>query len=290
MTLPPWVVLHVPHDSTEVPREVRDQFLLPDGLLTTEIDRMTDHHTLAMFADGLPPAQVVQAPVSRLVVDVERFVLDAEEPMAQRGHGVVYAVTSELHPLRRSLTAAEREALLSAYYVPHHARLEQAVADVVAMHGRCLVLDCHSFPDRPLPYEQAKPGAARHLHRHRCLPYAGRSLASIRVPAHRLERVSRRPVCWCARAGEPLPTGRAGGCGDGGSESSTLSARARGLAASRLCGRCAEGAALLRCSRWPIRLGRRMAMTKTSGKGSTARLKLKVRPCGLVRDLRRLGL
>ena len=33
MTYPPWVVLHVPHDSTAVPADVRPQFLLDDAEL-----------------------------------------------------------------------------------------------------------------------------------------------------------------------------------------------------------------------------------------------------------------
>ena len=57
--------------------------------------------------------------------------------MAARGMGVVYRATSSLRPLRRALSTAEREALLCAWYHPHHARLEQAVATVLAQHGRC---------------------------------------------------------------------------------------------------------------------------------------------------------
>jgi N-formylglutamate deformylase len=155
MTYPPWVVLHVPHDSTTVPDDVRSQFLLDDTGLKRELTRMTDHLTAAIFGDPSSVAVVVQAPVSRLVVDVERFPRDADEPMAARGMGAVYSMTSQLTPLRRPLSADEREALMHAYYYPHHARLEAAVTAAVERHGRSLVIDCHSFPSEALPYETA---------------------------------------------------------------------------------------------------------------------------------------
>jgi N-formylglutamate amidohydrolase len=159
--LPPWVVLHVPHDSTFVPDAVRDQFVLSDAELQLELLRMTDHLTHALFAGPPCAAAVVRAPVSRLVVDVERFEDDASEPMAERGMGVVYTETSASKPLRRPLSVHEREALLRDWYRPHHARLEAAVSDALAAHGQCLVIDCHSFPSEALPYERAEPSARR---------------------------------------------------------------------------------------------------------------------------------
>ncbi|MDM0113941.1 N-formylglutamate amidohydrolase [Variovorax sp. J22R133] len=161
MTYPSWVVLHVPHDSTDVPHAVREQFLLNDEQLAIELNRMTDHRTRALFVDQSSDAATVRAPVSRLVVDVERFASDDDEPMAARGMGAVYTLTSGLAPLRRELSSDEREALMQAYYFPHHVRLEAAVAASVERHGRCLVLGAHSFPDRPLPYERAAADAER---------------------------------------------------------------------------------------------------------------------------------
>lgn len=96
---------------------------------------------------------MIRVSVSRLVVDVERFVDDADEPMAARGMGVIYTRTADGSPLRRDLSAQERQALLDRWYWPHHQRLEQAVDQTLAEHGRCLVIDSHSFPASPLPYE-----------------------------------------------------------------------------------------------------------------------------------------
>ena len=158
---PPWVIFHIPHDSTLVPPEVRHQITLSDDGLTEELVKMTDHLTLSLFTSGVPEAQVVRAHVSRLVVDVERFEDDQQEPMAGRGMGVVYAVTSSLKPLRRPVQAGERDDLMLAYYRPHHARLEAAVSAAVDAYGRCLVIDCHSFPSVALPYELADSAIAR---------------------------------------------------------------------------------------------------------------------------------
>lgn len=140
------VVLHVPHDAVEIPADVRDPFLLDEAELMDELRRMTDHFTLALFCGGKHPAAgalsdgissmenspvVVRAPVSRLVVDVERFADDAVEPMAAIGMGVIYRTTSSLLPLRRELLPGERE------------------------------IDCHSFPSMALPYERGKCAAIR---------------------------------------------------------------------------------------------------------------------------------
>lgn len=158
---PPWVVFHVPHDSTQVPLEVRQQFTLSDSELAGELMCMTDHLTMSLFTTGVAKTQVIRAPVSRLVVDVERFENDKHELMAARGMGAIYSVSSSLLPMRRQLHAGEREALMQSYYRPHHARLERSVSAAIDLHGRCLVIDCHSFPSVALPYEFADPAVSR---------------------------------------------------------------------------------------------------------------------------------
>ena len=156
---PPWVVLHIPHDSTVIPDSVCDQYLLGEDELNMELSRITDHHTFDLFVGS--GAQIVRAPVSRLVVDVERFRDDVDEPMSRKGMGAVYTATSQMTPLRRMLRSEEREDLMRNYYDPHHRRLETAVCKAIESHGRCLVVDCHSFPDHPLPYEQTTSNAVR---------------------------------------------------------------------------------------------------------------------------------
>lgn len=149
----PAVVLHIPHASIDVPPDLRACLLLDDQALGLELLRMTDHYTDEIFA--LPPSDAVTVgfPVSRLVLDPERFELDEQEPMSVRGMGVVYTHTSHRTPLRNAPTAAEREALLVRFYRPHHARLTKRVNEALAACGACLVIDCHSFPSRAQPYE-----------------------------------------------------------------------------------------------------------------------------------------
>lgn len=148
-----WVLMHIPHDSTWVPPNIRDQFVLSDRDLQDELVRMTDHLTLALFGATMASASIVAAEVSRLVLDVERFEEDGQEAMAEIGMGAIYASTSAGKPLRRPLAQSEREAILTAYYRPHHRKLLEATQRCLAAHGGCLIIDGHSFPSHPLPYE-----------------------------------------------------------------------------------------------------------------------------------------
>jgi N-formylglutamate deformylase len=144
-------IIHVPHASTVIPADVRSEFVLNDADLQHEIRVMTDHLTDRLF--DVPGVVAVRFPVCRLVVDPERFESDDEEVMAARGMGVVYTRTSAGVPLRRSLTAAQRGELIATFYRPHHAALEAAVDRALAQHQRCVLIDAHSFPASPLPYE-----------------------------------------------------------------------------------------------------------------------------------------
>lgn len=150
---PEWVIFHVPHDSTVIPAAVRHQFALDDASLLEEIIKMTDHHTLALFTHGVPEQQIVRSSVSRLVVDVERFVDDAMEPMSIRGMGVVYKQTSSGEALRHPLDINARQALIADWYHPHHQKLISLTQQLLDKYGHVLLIDAHSFPSLPLPYE-----------------------------------------------------------------------------------------------------------------------------------------
>lgn len=147
------VVFHIPHASTEIPPDLADSFLLTAADLRAEVVRLTDHYTDRLVESVLPAAVRARFPVSRLVVDPERFAQDTAEPMSLIGMGAVYQRTSDGRRLRRATSPVEREQLMQRFYVPHHQALAEAVDRALAMHDRCLLIDVHSFPSKPLPYE-----------------------------------------------------------------------------------------------------------------------------------------
>ncbi|UTP72770.1 N-formylglutamate amidohydrolase [Alteromonas sp. LMIT006] len=146
------MILHIPHHSTYIPDEYRDLFVVSDEALLEEIQLMTDHNTDIMFGLEHPKITRVTAEVSRLLVDMERFRDDNQESMAKKGMGAVYTKRQNGTPLKE-FPPEQREALLQRYYDPHHKGLEEAVQKELDEHGECLIIDCHSFPDEALPYE-----------------------------------------------------------------------------------------------------------------------------------------
>jgi len=149
----PVSVIHIPHASTVVPAAARSSIALSEKELQHELLTMTDHFTDELFRVSENLAKAVTFPVSRLVVDPERFVNDRDEPMAAKGMGVIYTLTSSGQPLRKAPSMQERDELISMYYFPHHLGLAQEVDAALAMHDRCLIIDAHSFASRPLPHE-----------------------------------------------------------------------------------------------------------------------------------------
>ncbi len=145
------LILHIPHSSSLIPPGIRPPFALSPAELQQELLAMTDGFTDELFE--IPSATRICFPVSRLVLDPERFLDDAQEVMAARGMGVVYTHTSRGERLRPTPTAKERTVLIERYYVPHHHAFTQAVDAVLAKRSTCLIIDCHSFPAIAHPYE-----------------------------------------------------------------------------------------------------------------------------------------
>src|ERR1039457_1854218 len=143
MPSPPAAVVHIPHASLIVPRDVASDLLLTPEQLEHELLVMTDRYTDELFALPSSLATTVAFPASRVVLDPERFIDDAREPMARKGMGVIYTRTASGHPLRRPPSDDERQRLLARFYDPHHAALTTAVEAALAAHGTCLLVDGH---------------------------------------------------------------------------------------------------------------------------------------------------
>lgn len=148
------VLLHVPHSARAIPQDVRAGIVPDDAELERELDRITDAHTAelaerAAALAGVRPWRFVNR-LSRLVVDPERFPDDREE-MAAVGMGAVYTRTTQRGVLRPADT--DPEPLLARYFRPYAAAMTRAVAGRLAATGRAVIIDVHSYPAEPLPYE-----------------------------------------------------------------------------------------------------------------------------------------
>lgn len=148
--MPPFTVLHIPHSADVIPDDVRRSFVVSERQLAHERLVSTDWYTDELFALPASEAASIRFPVSRLVLDPERFVDDAQEPMARMGRGVIYTHRADGGVLRDPPAPGARAELLDRYYRPHHGTLAAAVSAASVAHGACLLIDCHSFPARPL--------------------------------------------------------------------------------------------------------------------------------------------
>ena len=83
----------------------------------------------------------------------ERFSDDSQELMSQVGMGVTYTRGSLRQPLGNPPTQSKRQELLERYYIPHHQKLTEVVEESLLANGHCMIIDCHSFPASPPPYE-----------------------------------------------------------------------------------------------------------------------------------------
>ena len=148
------MIFHIPHSSKVFPEEHRSVFVLDNHQLNNELIAITDAYTDEIFgAYAKDTDTVIIFPISRLIVDPERFLNDKEEVMANIGMGVIYTNTSNGDILRKMPSKAERKSLIRKYYQPHHEHLANTVRNDLDRQGKALILDCHSFPSSPLPYE-----------------------------------------------------------------------------------------------------------------------------------------
>lgn len=139
------MIVHIPHSSTRFPDGFpRGYIALSEKELQKELERMTDHKTDILFAHE----NAIVFPYSRLYCDVERLPND---DMEEIGMGICYRRTStgkELYSRHHS------EETRKALYSLHHTHFSEKVAADVKNNGKCLIIDAHSFPAVPLPYEK----------------------------------------------------------------------------------------------------------------------------------------
>lgn len=155
--VPRSLILNIPHAGTQIPEEVKEQFLLSDEDLYREQLKLTD-----LYADDLFQAEDsprIIAPVFRLVCDTERYWNDEKEPMAEKGMGAIYTRTTDGKELRRPLSKGDRWLLHQQYYLSHHAKVEDAVNEALITTGKALIIDCHTFPSHPLPCDENQENA-----------------------------------------------------------------------------------------------------------------------------------
>jgi len=146
MTPADFVVTHVPHSGLDMPQEEMKFFLRSDRSMRFLAFEIADIYTDRIFNIG---TDMLVCPTSRLIVDVERFLDDSQEIMAERGLGAIYSNYYDGTLLRRKLNDEDRKELIQKYYIPHHEKLEAVVREKVEQYGECLIIDGHSFSDKP---------------------------------------------------------------------------------------------------------------------------------------------
>ena len=62
------IIIHVPHSSTIIPLEIREDILLPDDELEIELLRMTDWYTDEIVAIGEKYGNIIKNDFSRLIL------------------------------------------------------------------------------------------------------------------------------------------------------------------------------------------------------------------------------
>jgi N-formylglutamate deformylase len=133
------ILLHIPHSSLIVP----DISGYDMEKLKREIELVTDHNTDEIF--NIEGITKVCAEFSRCFCDVERLD-DANEEMYSLGRGFFYTKTDNGEIFRKE---NNKQLVYENYYLPYHKNFEKIVEEKLDKSLFALIVDCHSFSDKP---------------------------------------------------------------------------------------------------------------------------------------------
>jgi N-formylglutamate deformylase len=139
------LILHIPHSSTNIPS--LKGYVDDKTKIQNEIIKLTDWYTNELFHSDYD--EMIITPFSRLFCDVERFEKDEDEIMSKVGMGVLYENFDDGSLLRKVSTTL-RSRIIRDYYWKHHNALLEKVNKQIVNEGSCLIIDCHSYPSKPL--------------------------------------------------------------------------------------------------------------------------------------------
>lgn len=134
-----------------IPEEFRQDYIVDERTLTHEVAYLADNDTDTLYEELLRFSSFIMSTIGRVVVDIERFERDADEPMSAVGMSAFYTYTSTGAVLR-TIGPENRSRLEVLYWQYHHA-LTDLTRNALTRHSTALLVDCHSFPSTPRPYE-----------------------------------------------------------------------------------------------------------------------------------------
>jgi N-formylglutamate amidohydrolase len=123
-----------------------DGYTVNNSVIDNEILKLTDWWTDDLFKSDKD--DMIIANFSRVFCDVERFSDDNQEIMAQFGMGVIYEKSDD-GEIIRIVSPELRDRILQDYYCKHHRSLNKCVNNHLKQFGHALIIDCHSFPNKP---------------------------------------------------------------------------------------------------------------------------------------------
>lgn len=140
------LLVHVPHASTHIPQNLRKDFIVEDDSIDKESNISADLYTEQLARQAWPLATIIEAKISRIVLDVERYEDDSKEIMAQFGRGIIYTKSHDGKKIRGKVSQKKRQKLIDQYYAPHWKKLRDNAK------GKVLI-DLHSYPVEPWSIE-----------------------------------------------------------------------------------------------------------------------------------------
>lgn len=145
------IVCNVPHSGISVPEEFKEDFVLNQEEFEKEVEHMADNYTDLLYEELLYVSSFIKFTISRVVVDIERFENEIDEPMSKVGMSAFYIRTSKGEVLR-SLNE-EKRAALKKIYDEYHETFTRLVDSSLVKNDKAIIVDCHSFPSAPREYE-----------------------------------------------------------------------------------------------------------------------------------------
>lgn len=157
------VLIHIPHDSIVIPKELIDgcNFALTMSDFDSAVIKMSDTGAYEVGSEyrtscNIGTPYLIKSNVSRMIVDMERFD-DEREEMNGIGHGVIYTTSADgvtnIYSDGLPAKIIERRKALYRLY-------SNTVASIVEQlrneYGYCLIIDLHSYDEHPAEYELHK--------------------------------------------------------------------------------------------------------------------------------------